>query len=82
MKLKVYIDIYGRIGLCEKFKNTEEYCGLNEMLRELVDEDFYGDRYTDFKPGFYKAEFEITSNTLYDPQDEDCYLHINKIGEL
>lgn len=60
-ELAVFIDIYGRVGLYEKFPNSEEYQGLNDLLDTLVDGDFYGDRYTNLPVGNYKAKFEITS---------------------
>lgn len=81
MKLKVYIDIYGRIGICERFEDIEENGGLNEMLDELVDNDFYGDTYSEFMPGFYMAKFVIENYNIPDPQDHLCYIQIDKILE-
>jgi len=49
MRIEVYIDHYGRIGVLERFEDTEENCGLNELLDELVAEDFYGDTYAEHK---------------------------------
>lgn len=61
MKLKIYIDVYGRVGICEKFPDTEENAGLNEMLDALVGEEFYGDTYT-VTQGFYWGNFILELN--------------------
>lgn len=82
MKLKVYIDCYGRIGICEKFEDIEENCGLNELLDELADEEFYGDRYNEFAPGFYTAKFVVENNLIFNPEDDSCYLQIEILEEL
>jgi hypothetical protein len=74
VKLKVYVDVFGRIGICEIFPATEANAGLNEMLKDLVKEEFYGDRYAEFNPGFYTAQFEIDND-----DGEDCYMQIEKI---
>ena len=52
MRLKIYIDIYGRIGIVEKFPDIEENAGLNELLDELVSENFYGDTWDNYNQGF------------------------------
>lgn len=81
MKLKVFIDCYGRIGICEKFEDIEENCGLNELLDELVDNEFWGDRYSEFAPGFYTAKFVVENHLFADPQDHLCYIQIDEILE-
>lgn len=75
MKLPIYIDAYGRVGIVEKFEETEENAGLNEMLDELVREDFYEDRWTELKPGFYDADFE-----LWQDGGTEAYLQIARIS--
>lgn len=80
--LKIHIDIYGRISLCEKFPDDEEYAGLQEMLHDLAyEESFHGDTYQEYPTGFYLAEFEIETETTYswDGPDDDAYLQIKAI---
>ena len=74
MQLTLYIDVYGGIGVVKKFPDDEEHCGLNDMLDILVDEDFYGDRYTTIPSGFYVAEMEIDVLGV-----EDEYLQIKNL---
>lgn len=82
LKLKIYIDIYGRIGVCEKFPDTEEYAGMNDMLALLVDEEFYSDKYPDKPSGFYMCEFVIDHEDNYGYGGYDSYLQINRITEI
>jgi len=77
MKLKIYIDVFGRIGICELFPDDESHAELNEMLRELADEDFYGDTYRELTPGFYIAEFDID-----DDGDGEAFLQINNVSNI
>jgi len=81
MQLKVFVDVFGRISLCEKFTSET---GLNELLAILVDEDFYGDRYTELVSGFYTAEMEIVSNEDYNPEssDSDAYMQIKGLTPI
>lgn len=58
MRLIGYIDVFGRIGLSMKFEDTEANQGLNELLNDLINENFYGDTYKEYEPGFYWIEFE------------------------
>jgi len=77
MRIKVYIDDYGRVGVVERFENTKESGGLNELLDILVDEDFYGDRYTEYK-GFYTAVMTLEDEFTID----GAYMQICKIEPL
>lgn len=74
-KLTIFIDVYGKIGLCEEFPNDEEHCGLNEMLKFLsVEENFYGDMFPELRPGFYKVKFHYNCS-----DDIDEYLEPEEI---
>jgi len=83
VKIKVFIDAYGRVGVCEKFPDTEEYDApneLNAMLDELVCEDFYGDTYTNLKPGFYIATMVIATELgVFSPEDDKAYMQIDDL---
>jgi len=80
MKIKIFIDIYGRIGVVEKFPNDEEHEGLNIMLDELVEEGFYDDTYGNLKSGFYIAEMEVYTETSDYPGETDGYLQIKEVS--
>jgi len=75
MKIKIFIDVYGRIGVAEKFPNDEQHAGLQELLDELVYDDFHDCHYKTFKSGFYIAEMELD-------QDFDCADKYMKIGHI
>lgn len=59
-KLKVAIDVYGRISLLEKFPDDEKHAGLNAWL-----DDIHGDFEVDgkYQPGVYLADFSIELNS-------------------
>lgn len=81
MQLKIYVDVFGRVALCEKFPEIEETAGLNDMLRTLVEfENFYGDLYPEKEAGFYTATFEIDS--MGDDPEDDVFLQIEKIENI
>jgi hypothetical protein len=78
--LKIYIDVYGRVGLCEKFPDDEKHYGLNELLSELIEEDL---RYCDeFEPGFYMAHFALEADCPLDGIETDYFLLIDKIEPM
>jgi len=79
MKILIFIDVYGCIGVAQKFPNDEEHEGLNVMLDELVEEDFYGDTYSNLKSGFYIAEMEIHAEPSDYYGETDGYLQIKEI---
>lgn len=79
MEIKVYIDIFGRVGVCENFPDTEENQGLPELLKELaIDENFYGDTYKE-KPGFYMAKMSMDDDEGNGSPDYDVWLQIDKL---
>jgi hypothetical protein len=80
LQLKVFIDVYGRVGLAKKFPDDEKHCGINDMLYELVNEEFYGDRYGYLTPGFYLANFEIYESGDY--FNGENYLQIHSIVSI
>jgi hypothetical protein len=68
------------LGVCEKFPDDEAHAGLEDLLAELVEDDFFGDRYTQYSPGFYTAKFELIANFSY--PDNDVCLQIESIEDI
>lgn len=82
MPLRVYIDVFGRVGFCEQFPDNEEQGPFQEMLYELaVDENLYFDRYEEHEPGFYLAHFEIETDDCGGP-DYNVWLQISKLEKI
>jgi len=79
-RLKIYVGLRGRFVLCEEFPDDEKHCGLNEMLKEMIDEDPYisGTVAT----GFYWATIEMEGADNQDPQYDSHYLYVDKIEGL
>jgi len=59
-QLKIYIDVFGKVGICELFPDDEEHAGLNDLLKEyVVDECMYNDLWDDKQVGFYTGCFSL-----------------------
>lgn len=52
MKAKCYVGLEGKFVMTDRFPDTEDYCGLHEMLEDWID---YDDALTDnpIEQGFY-----------------------------
>lgn len=82
---KVFIDVFGRVGLIEKRKDDgPENDFINELLYSFfVEYNCHGDIYTEHSSGVYTCEFEvIVENESYYDNDPDIYLQINKLQVL
>ena len=75
--LKVYVDVFGRLSFMEKFPDDEEHDGLNEMLKEMIEQDGSCDE----PSGFYMAEMDIEIEETYswDGPDDDAYMTIKEL---
>ena len=66
----------GYINLLTKIKNVPQ-----DLIDELLMNNFYGDAYPEYEPGIYKATFKVYSdNSNY--ADSEEYLQLETINEL
>jgi hypothetical protein len=79
--LKVYVDVFGHLGFMEKFPDDEEHDGLNEMLKEMVEQ---GDDIISRKelPGFYMAEMDTEVTDSWDGLEDDTYMTIKELKPI
>lgn len=79
--LKVYVDVFGHVSFMEKFPDDEEHAGLNEMLKEMVEQ---GDDNGTVFPGFYMAEMDIETIPSYswDGPYDDAYMIIKELKPI
>lgn len=54
-EVKIYIDVFGRVSICERCPNTIEYSGFMDLLEDCVES--LEERYTEYTPGFYSGWF-------------------------
>jgi len=89
--LKIYVGLYDRYVLCEKFPDDEDHAGLHEMLDFMYTEDepcvYHTDENDNFtgnnvEPGFYLAHLSLENNYLNDPTDDESFLVIEKIEKF
>jgi len=77
--LKCYIGLDNRFVMCEKFPDDEEHAGLNEMLKEFVDQDVYiADK--PLNQGFYNIEFDFDYTGSGDSVEE--FLVVKKLVKI
>lgn len=55
-KLKCYVGLDNRFVMCERFPDDEEHYGLNDMLKEFIEDDYYIQD-EPLEQGFYNIEF-------------------------
>lgn len=85
LKLRVFIDVFGRVSPVEKISNEcpilESY--YNDLLRELFVEQYcYGDLYEDLKVGTYVAEFDLYDDYTWENNECNEYLQIKEIAKI
>lgn len=81
-KLKCYVGLDNSFVMCEKFPDDEEHAGLNDMLKEFIEDDVY----IQDKPleqGFYNIEFGFDHVAVGAFRDEiEEYLVVKSIKKI
>lgn len=77
-KLKCYVGLNNRFVMCEQFPDDEEHCGLNDMLKEFIQDDYYIQD-EPLEQGFYNIEFGF--EWANDDLDEE-YLVVKDIKKI
>ena len=76
-QIKIYVGQFNKFVVCDLLPDDEEHAGLHEMLEFMaIDGSELSDK---TKPGFYMAQLSLDSGISYDPEDDECFLVIDKV---